>query len=199
MHVKSGANVAHSMTSVMNDYLDNEDGVVPKEVCVLSWQQILFHWTVVGLFSINVNMNTRVHMLGGLHTVWLTLWLTMWHIAPVCGVTSGTRWCWKQQNKAVHDCVLWSSWNLAFRNWLQAICEWWWLCLDYLPVLQLMLFCHPQKSLPPISSTCPHSTLLATLGSSSHSIPRCHDLLFQPTLSQLLAQGLIQDLSTAGL
>lgn len=42
------------------------------------------------------------------------------------------------------------------------------------------------------------STFLATLASSSHSIPRSHDLLFQPTLSQLLARGLIKYLSTAG-
>lgn len=72
------------------------------------------------------------------------------------------------------------------------------LCLDCKPLLQLMLFSHPKRSLQSIWSTCPHATFLATLASSSHSIPRYHDLLFQPTLSQLLAWGVIQELSTAG-
>lgn len=57
------------------------------------------------------------------------------------------------------------------------------LALSSTPARPLATF---QRILQPIRSTCPLSLLLATLASSSHSLPRCHDLLFQPTQSQLL-------------
>lgn len=129
----------------------------------------------------HASANEREHTLGGLHI----MWLTVWHIAQF--VVSTCQQCDTMQPTADRGYVLGF---LASCYRISAIKAWSVYDDFEVPaVLLLMPFSHPQKSLHAIWSTCRHSALLATLVSSSHSIPRCHGLLFQPTLSQLLIPG----------
>ena len=138
------------------------------------------------LRSVDASMNEIVPTLGGLNT--LTHNVTHWAVssfnydAKSCGIQP----TFERECSNTHG-----SKHLGHLDICHGGTEYS-LCSDCWPVLQLMLFSYPHWSLQSIWST-QHFTL-----TSSHSIPRCHDLRFQRSLSQPLARGFAQGRSTAG-
>lgn len=123
------------------------------------------------LRSVDASMNEIVPTRGGLNT--LTHNVTHW---PVSSLNGDAKSCGIQPTFECSNTH--GSKHLGHLDICHGGTEYP-LCSDGWPVLQLMLFSYPHWSLQSI-----WSTQLSTL-TSSHSIPRCHDLRFQRSLSQL--------------